>query len=144
MKKLLALVVFFITSFAAIFGQHPDIVKGIWVSDGKDAKVEIYKAGDKYFGRIVWTKNMYEADGKTLKKDIKNSNKKLQDRTILNLVVLSGLTYNNGEWSGGEIYDPKSGKTYKSRVKVKGNSLEVRGFIGAPMFGRTTTWTRVS
>ena len=144
MKKVLALVVFFITSFAAVFGQNPDIVKGVWVSDGKDAKVEIYKAGDKYFGRIVWTKNMYEADGKTLKKDTKNSNKKLQDRTILNLVVLSGLTYSNGEWSGGEIYDPKSGKTYKSRVKVKGNSLEVRGFIGAPMFGRTTRWTRVS
>jgi len=144
MKKLLALVAFLITSFATIFGQNPDLVKGIWVSDSKDAKVEIYKAGEKYFGKIVWAQNMYEADGKTLKKDSKNSNEQLQGRTILNMIILSGFTYGDGEWSGGEIYDPKSGKTYKSKMKLKGNSLEVRGYVGSPMFGKTTTWTRVS
>jgi len=144
MKKLLSLVAFLITSFATIFGQNPDLVKGIWVSDSKDAKVEIYKAGEKYFGKIVWAQNMYEADGKTLKKDSKNSNEQLQGRTILNMIILSGFTYGDGEWSGGEIYDPKSGKTYKSKMKLKGNSLEVRGYVGSPMFGKTTTWTRVS
>ena len=144
MKKLLALVAFLITSFATIFGQNPDLVKGIWVSDSKDAKVEIYKAGEKYFGKIVWAQNMYEADGKTSKKDSKNSNEQLQGRTILNMIILSGFTYGDGEWSGGEIYDPKSGKTYKSKMKLKGNSLEVRGYVGSPMFGKTTTWTRVS
>ena len=144
MKKLLALVAFLITSFATIFGQNPDLVKGIWVSGSKDAKVEIYKAGEKYFGKIVWAQNMYEADGKTLKKDSKNSNEQLQGRTILNMIILSGFTYSDGEWSGGEIYDPKSGKTYKSKMKLKGNSLEVRGYVGSPMFGKTTTWTRVS
>ena len=139
---MLAAVLF--TSFAAVFAQSPDVVKGIWLNDDKDAKVEIYRSGDKYFGKIIWTTNLYEADGKTLKTDSKNSNEQLRSRTILNMVILSGFTYNDGEWAGGEIYDPKSGKTYKSKMKVKGNNLEVRGYVGSPMFGKTTNWTRQS
>ena len=132
------------TSYAALFAQDPDMVKGVWLNDAKDARVEIYKTGDKYFGKIVWAQNMYEADGKTLKKDNKNSNDQLKNRTILNMVILSGFTYNDGEWTGGEIYDPKSGKTYSSKMKIKGTTLEVRGYVGSPMFGKTRTWTRVS
>ncbi len=139
---LLAVVLF--TSYAALFAQSPDIGKGVWLNDDKDAQVEIYKTGDKYFGKIVWTRNMYEADGKTLKKDSKNSNEQLKNRTIQNLIILSGFTYSDGEWTGGEIYDPKSGKTYKSKMKIKGSSLEVRGYIGNPMFGKTSIWTRLS
>jgi uncharacterized protein (DUF2147 family) len=144
MKKMMVLAAILFTSYAAVFAQDPDIVKGVWLNDNKDAKVEIYKHGDKYFGKIVWTQNLYEADGKTLKKDSKNSNEQLRDRTILNMVILSGFTYSDGEWSGGEIYDPKSGKTYKSKMKIKGGSLEVRGYVGNPMFGKTTTWARSS
>jgi uncharacterized protein (DUF2147 family) len=142
MKKMMLLAAVLFTSVAAIFGQDPDIVKGVWLNDEKDAKVEIYKNGDKYFGKIIWMRDMYEADGKTLKKDSKNSNEQLQGRTILNMVILSGFTYNDGEWSGGEVYDPKSGKIYKSKMKLKDNSLEVRGYVGSPMFGKTTKWSR--
>jgi len=144
MKKMMVLAAVLFTSFTAIFAQDPDVVKGVWLNDDKDAKVEIYKQGDKYFGKIVWTQNMYEADGKTLRKDNKNSNEQLRNRTIQNMVILSGFNYSDGEWTGGEIYDPKSGKTYKSKMKIKGNSLEVRGYVGNPMFGKTTTWTRLS
>lgn len=144
MKKMMVLAAVLFTSFTALFAQHADVVKGVWLNDDKDAKVEIYKTGDKYFGKIVWTQNMYEADGKTLKKDSKNSNEQLRERTILNMVILSGFTYDDGEWTDGEIYDPKSGKTYKSKMKLKGNNLEVRGYVGSPMFGKTTTWTKAS
>jgi uncharacterized protein (DUF2147 family) len=144
MKKMMVLAAVLFTSFTALFAQNADVVKGVWLNDDKDAKVEIYKTGDKYFGKIVWTQNMYEADGKTLKKDAKNSNEQLRERTILNMVILSGFTYNDGEWTGGEIYDPKSGKTYKSKMKLKANNLEVRGYVGSPMFGKTTTWTKAS
>lgn len=48
-------------------------------------------------------------------------------------------------WSGGEILDPKNGKTYKLRLTLVdgGKQLEVRGYIGMPLIGRTQTWTRV-
>lgn len=48
-------------------------------------------------------------------------------------------------WDGGDILDPKNGKVYKVRLKPieAGKKLEVRGYIGAPLFGRTQTWIRV-
>ena len=144
MKKAMALAAILFVSFTAVVAQDPDVVKGVWLNDNKDARVEIYKHGDKYYGKIVWTRNMYEADGKTLKKDSKNANEQLRNRTIQNMVILSGLSYSDGEWTGGEIYDPTSGKTYKSKMRIKGNSLEVRGYVGSPMFGKTTVWTRIS
>ena len=50
-----------------------------------------------------------------------------------------------GLWDGGTILDPNNGKTYKLRLKPSedGKKLEVRGYIGAPMFGRSQTWHRV-
>jgi uncharacterized protein (DUF2147 family) len=143
MKKIIILVIALFTSLTAVFSQNADAVKGIWSSEHKDAKIEIYKSADKYNGKIIWTNDMYEADGKTLKKDSKNINENLRNRTIVNLVILTGFTYEDGEWTDGEIYDPKNGKTYKSKMKLKANTLEVRGYIGSPMFGKTTVWTRV-
>ena len=144
MKKILVIAVALFASLIKISAQNADVVKGIWLNDEKDAKVEIFKSGDNYFGKIIWLKEAYEADGKTLKKDDKNSNEKLKSRSILNLTILSGFSYDDGEWTGGEIYDPKTGKTYKSKMKLKGNILEVRGYVGSPMFGKTTVWTRAS
>ena len=48
-------------------------------------------------------------------------------------------------WTGGEILDPANGKTYRLRLKPVdgGRKLEVRGYIGTPMIGRTQTWIRV-
>lgn len=144
MKKFIVVAALLYASLTSLFAQHADGVKGVWVNDAKDAKVEIYKSGDKYFGRITWVKEMYEADGKTPKKDSKNSDEKLRSRNIVNMVILSGFTFDDGEWTGGELYDPKSGKTYKSKMKLKGNALEIRGYVGSPMFGKTTIWTKAS
>ena len=81
------------------------------MNETKDAKVEIYKSGNKYFGKIIWGKEIFEPDGKTSKKDSKNSNEELRNRNMLNMIILSDFTYDDGEWTGGELYDPKSGKT---------------------------------
>ena len=126
------------------WGQHADDVKGAWLSEKKDVKVEIYQHGEKFYGRIIWGKDLYEGDGKTLKKDQKNPDEKLRERTMLNMVIFSGYTFQDGEWTGGEIYDPKSGKTYKSKMKISSGKLEIRGYLGSPMFGKTTVWSRAS
>src|SRR5215831_9555735 len=100
MKKILVAAAIVLISFTESFCQNPDGVRGTWMNDEKDVKIEIYKSGDRYFGKIVWTKNMYESDGKTLKKDGNNSDEKLRGRTILNMVVLSGFYFDDGEWTG--------------------------------------------
>ena len=66
---------------------------------------------------------------------------------ILGMEIIRGVKKSAGQdhWEGGEILDPNNGKTYKVRIKPidGGKKLEVRGFIGAPMLGRTQTWIRV-
>ncbi|HOM12202.1 MAG TPA: DUF2147 domain-containing protein [Rubrivivax sp.] len=49
------------------------------------------------------------------------------------------------QWIGGDILDPNNGKVYKVRIRAAdgGKKLEVRGYIGTPLLGRTQTWIRV-
>ncbi|MFZ2990051.1 DUF2147 domain-containing protein [Ideonella sp.] len=67
---------------------------------------------------------------------------------VAGLQIIKGVKASTSDkelWDGGEILDPNNGKTYKVRLKPidGGKKLEVRGYIGAPMFGRTQTWIRV-
>ena len=57
--------------------------------------------------------------------------------------VLRGFQYDgDGKWSGGTIYDPNDGRTYKSKMELRdASTLRVRGYVGAPIFGRTSIWT---
>jgi len=115
----------------------PDVIIGEWLSQEKDGKISIYKQGDKFYGKISW--------GKTPgKKDVNNPEPKLKNRDLIGLVILQDFKYTGSAWEEGKIYDPKSGKTYDCILKVKDNNkvLEIRGYVGVPMFGRTATWTR--
>jgi uncharacterized protein (DUF2147 family) len=66
---------------------------------------------------------------------------------ILGMTILQGVRKNaekDGVWDGGHVLDPENGKTYKVLLRPKdgGKTLEVRGYIGAPMFGRSQIWVR--
>ena len=67
-----------------------------------------------------------------------------KNQPIIGMTIVSGLKKDGNEYTGGEILDPAKGKTYKSKASLKdnGSKLEVRGYIGAPMFGRSQTWVR--
>lgn len=143
MKRIAFLLITLLFSTQVLLAQ--DKILGNWLSEEKDGRIEIYKTGDKYFGKLVWGRDLMEADGKTPRKDrtdVKNSDPKLRSRPLLGLVLLTNFTYDDGEWNGGKIYDPKSGKTYSCTMKFKGDKLEIRGYVGVSMFGRTTVWTR--
>jgi uncharacterized protein (DUF2147 family) len=60
------------------------------------------------------------------------------------LVILSGLTKVGDEYVGGQILDPGNGKVHRSKLRLtdNGTTLSVRGYIGAPMLGRSQTWVR--
>jgi len=71
-----------------------------------------------------------------------------KDQPIAGLQIMRGVkavAEGEGVWGGGEILDPDNGKTYRVRLKPveAGKRLEMRGYVGAPMFGRTQTWMRV-
>jgi uncharacterized protein (DUF2147 family) len=67
-----------------------------------------------------------------------------KDQPIVGMTIVSGLKKTGDEYTGGEILDPKSGKVYKSKLLVRegGKKVEVRGFVGMPMFGRSQVWLR--
>jgi len=67
-----------------------------------------------------------------------------KDKPVKGMVILWGLKKDGNEWSGGQILDPEKGKQYKCYIKPKGkNELEVRGYVGFSLIGRTQTWQRV-
>lgn len=124
------------------FAQSPGSIVGKWLNEEKDGRIEIYESKGKYYGKLVWMKDPYEADGKTLKRDVKNKNSKLKGQPLLNSVIFSGFKFEEGKWVDGEVYDPRSGKTYSSEIKLKNNKLELRGYIGNPIFGKTAVFTK--
>ena len=60
------------------------------------------------------------------------------------MTILSGLKKDGDVYSGGQILDPSNGKVYKSKLTVieDGNKINVRGYIGVPMLGRSQIWVR--
>jgi len=143
MKKLSFLIVLLFISYTA-FAQNADAILGVWLNQEKDAKIEIYKSGTKYYGKLIWGKNVFEADGKTSKKDTKNADESQRRRNLLNLVLLKDFVYDadDKEWTDGTIYDPKNGKTYSCVMSLDNQTLHITGYIGFTWIGRTVVWTR--
>ena len=61
------------------------------------------------------------------------------------MTIIRNVKKNEAVWDGGDILDPNNGKVYRVRLTPNSdnNKLEVRGYFGAPMFGRSQTWLRV-
>ena len=67
-----------------------------------------------------------------------------QNQPVIGMTILWGLAKQGDEYQGGEILDPENGKVYRSRMKLfdNGKKLDVRGFIGFSLFGRSQIWIR--
>ncbi len=138
MKKAFYLIacMLWLTQWVVAQEPHKESVVGEWLSEDKDGKIQIYKQGDKFYGKITW--------GKTSgRKDTENPDPALRSQPLMGLVILKNFTFNGKYWENGTIYDPNTGKTYSCTMKLKGNNaLEIRGFVGISLLGRTTVWTR--
>lgn len=68
----------------------------------------------------------------------------LKDMPVIGLTILNGLAKDGDQYGGGQILDPDNGKTYRSQLRLidNGKKLEVRGYIGTPLLGRSQTWVR--
>lgn len=148
--QLLAACVF---SNAAFADSRGDAVLGVWYTPDSDSQVEIYHcAKNNYCGKVTWLKvpnfpldddNSYA--GK-LKVDRYNPDENKQNDPVVGKEILQGLFYSEDSlWHDGEIYDPKNGKTYQCKATMTSDGkLEIRGFIGISLIGRTSVWTRRS
>lgn len=121
-----------------------DAIVGTWLSEAKDLKVEVYKQQNQYFGRMIWFYCPPNTPPMEQYKDKENPNPTLRNRAWLGMILLKNLTFDGkSEWENGDIYDPNSGSTYRSKVKLlDAQTLHVRGFVGIPLFGKTMVFSR--
>ncbi|MFM8638232.1 MAG: DUF2147 domain-containing protein [Betaproteobacteria bacterium] len=120
---------------------------GLWKSIDDETKTEkslvrITEAGGTLTGKIEKLMDPTKQDAKCDK-----CSDARKDQPVLGMTIITGVRAGSDKtlWEGGEILDPNNGKAYKVRIKPidGGKKLEVRGYIGAPMLGRTQTWIRV-
>jgi uncharacterized protein (DUF2147 family) len=142
-KKFLLVALLLCATLTLALAKNPDAILGVWKNGEGTGMVQIYKKGDKYFGRVVWLKVANNPDG-TPRTDVNNPEEKLRKRPLRGLENLREFTYaGDNVWEGGRVYDPKTGNDYSCEMKlIDENTLEVRGFIGVSLFGRTDVWKR--
>lgn len=142
MKITALCLLFTLVSFSGI-AQNKDVIVGKWINSSAEAHLEIFKKADKYFGKLVWLKEPKDEKG-SFKRDVNNPDASLRSKQILGLEILKDFTYDDGKWKDGKIYDPKSGKTYSCIMTIKDNGqLNMRGYVGFSMIGRSEIWKRV-
>ncbi len=140
MKKLFLLSLILLSYFSV---NAQDVI-GKWKTiDDKTGKtksiIEIYKDGDKYYGKIVQLLTEENKDGVC-----RTCETKYKDKNIIGLVILKDLKKDGDTYEDGEIIDPKNGKSYSCYIElVEPNKLKVRGYIGFSLLGRTQYWYRV-
>ncbi|MDO8996238.1 DUF2147 domain-containing protein [Sediminibacterium sp.] len=124
--------------------NNPDAILGNWKTGEGTAVVQIYKQGSNYYGKIVWLKEPNNPSTGKPRVDAKNSDPTKRNNPLLGLINLRNFSFHkNNLWKDGKIYDPKSGDDYSCKITMKDpNTIEVRGYIGISILGRTDVWKR--
>ncbi len=133
------------TALPAAWAQEASPV-GLWkniddVTGKPKALIRITEAKGELRGQI---EKLYRAPGEDPNPKCERCQGANKDQPVLGMVFMSGLRKNGNDYTGGEIIDPDDGKTYRSKMTLVdgGRKLNVRGYIGVPMFGRSQIWVR--
>jgi uncharacterized protein (DUF2147 family) len=138
--KLIPLMIILISGTFTLGAQS---FKGLWKTvddtDGREkSHIEIYEEGGKWKGKVV---KLLPGATATHCSACKG---KLQNKPITGMVILWDLKKEGDKYTDGQILDPKTGKIYDCHVSFNGpDKLDVRGYIGFSLLGRTQTWHRV-
>lgn len=134
---------FLFVAVAGIFSVNAQVT-GRWKTiDDKtgDAKsiVEIYEQNGKIYGKVVEILNPARKNSKCDKCDGADKGKPIEG-----LIIIKGLKKDGEKYTDGDILDPQKGKLYSCTIKLDGkDKLDVRGYMGISMLGRTQVWHRV-
>lgn len=134
--KIILIISFLIISFSSkinsiTFSDEAEKIVGIWFTDDRTSKIQIYKNESEYFGKIIWIAS-------------KASKEELKVKPKVGYQIFRKFTFEGRNvWSGGQVSDPRSGMTVSGKMTlIDENTLSVRGYVGAPMFGKTVVLLR--
>lgn len=129
---------------AGLFSAQSQSVVGKWKTfdDGTgEAKsiVEIIEKDGKIYGKVMEILNPEKRHAKC-----QNCSGEDKDKPVLGLTIIKGLSKEGTTYSNGKILDPNNGKLYKCTISLdEHDKLNVRGYIGVSLLGRTQIWSRV-
>ncbi len=145
MSKYLLIPVIYLLTSAAAYGTE-FTPAGLWRTiDDQTGKprglVRITEVNGEYQARVEKT---FPKPGEVSNPKCEKCGGARQNQPVVGMTILWGLTKQGDEYRGGEILDPENGKIYRARIKLEdgGKKLDVRGFIGFSLFGRSQTWLR--
>ena len=126
---------------SASASASPPGLLGLWRTQEEQGVVEIFRCDSALCGRVVDAASLRENPDQ---RDIHNSDEALRERRVKGLVILENFTGGPRKWTGGPLYDPKTGDGAKSgSLTLKGtDTLKVKGCLVA-FLCRTQTWTRI-
>jgi hypothetical protein len=126
--------------------QSTDPVLGVWKTiDEKTNQPSSLIRLDEINGELIGTvTELIPTPGEILVTHCNLCKDERKGKPIIGMMIMKGLKKSSpGVWSGGEILDPEEGEIYKVKINmVNDKTLEVRGYIGIPLLGRTQTWVR--
>ena len=119
---------------------------GLWkniddVSGKPKALIRISESNGELSGKI---EKLFKGPGEDPAPNCTQCDGALKDQPIIGMTILSGMKHDGDEYNGGMILDPDNGKTYHSKLQLidGGKKLNVRGYIGIPLLGRSRVWLR--
>lgn len=144
MKRLLIATLAMFAAASAMAQQASPV--GLWKNiddeSGKPkALIRITESNGELKGRI---EKLFKSPGEDQNPKCDKCDGALKDQPVLGMTILSGMKRDGDEYNGGNILDPNNGKVYRSKLSLieGGKKLNVRGYIGIPMLGRSQTWLR--
>lgn len=105
---------------------------GRWLTQGRDAVIDIAACGEALCGRIV---------GITLDRPQDPIPTDYQGRSQCGLTIIQDATRGDDAWTA-RVVDPRNGSVYRARLQLDAqHRLHLRGYVGIPLFGQTQVWT---
>ena len=126
-----------------IYGQ--DALCGEWWTPNNEGRIIFFKSGTTYSGKVSWFKVPNDPETGKPKLDKHNPNPALRKRPVMGLVLFYNFEYNEskGKYIDGKLYDSNTGNTYSCWIKlIDKNTLELHGFIGFSLIGKSVYFTR--
>jgi uncharacterized protein (DUF2147 family) len=144
MKKLMTTLALIAAAGTALAQATP---VGLWKTIDDETKAEKSQVRITEAGGVLTGKVEKIVDPAKQNDVCEKCSDERKDKPVLGMTIIRGAKADSDKehWEGGDILDPNNGKVYKLRMKPieGGKKLEVRGFIGMALLGRTQTWIRV-
>ncbi|MEY4575513.1 MAG: hypothetical protein RL701_216 [Pseudomonadota bacterium] len=121
-----------------------DVILGEWWTENNEGRVLFTKDRDGTFRGTTTCCVPKQVTPDRPAQDLRNPNPKLRARSTVGIVIIWKLAFEDGEYVGGRVYNPRDGKSYHLNAEViDHDTVKIRGFVGIPLLGQSQLWKRV-